>query len=145
MAFRISTDLKNYLVDKGVIEMLAGTTGTDGSANLKIYTNSQPTSADDGTAGTLDGTFGTLLCEIKGISWSAGTGGTGSFTTSGFKGTAVTNGTAGWARLEMVNDQGTCGVDGDCGTSAGNVFTINVSNIVVDQVVQILSSDIYMA
>lgn len=145
MAFRISTDLKNYLVDKGVIEMLAGTTGTAGTACLKIYTGTQPASADEGNAGTLSGTYGTLLCEIAGISWSAGTGGTGSFTTSGFSGTAVTSGTAGWGRLENVNDQGTCRVDGDVGTSGGNVFTINVSNITAGEVVSIVTSDIYMA
>jgi len=146
MAFRISTPLKNYLVDKGVVEMLAGTTGTAGTGCLRIYTGTQPGSADEGSAGTLSGTYGTLLCEIAGISWSAGTGGTGVFTsTSGFLGTAVTTGTAGWGRLEAVNAQGTCRVDGDVGTSGGNVFTINVSSIVAGQVVSILSSDIYMA
>ena len=145
MAFRISTDLKNFLCNTGVVAQLAGTSGTAGTGILRIYTGTQPSGADEGTAGTLDGTFGTMLVKITGIGWSAATTGTSSFATSGYNGTAVTSGTAGWARLECVNSNGTCRVDGDCGTSGANVFTINIKTITAGQVVRVVSSDIYMA
>lgn len=148
MALRMSTGLRNTLCNQGVVSQLAGTAGTSGAgtANLRIYTGSQPTLADDGTAGTLAGSFGTFLCEIGNIGWVAATSGTASFlSTAGFTGTAYTSGTAGWARLETVNANGTCRIDGDVGTAGTHTFTIDVIDITKDGVVSLLSADIYMA
>jgi len=145
MAFRISLPLANYLTNT-VVDLLAGTQGTSGTANLKIYTGNQPASADLGSSGTLSGTYGTFLCEISGICWTSATSGTAYLASgSGFAGTAVESGTAGWARMECVNAQGTCRVDGDCGTAPGTVFTINSAVLTQDGIATLMSADIYMA
>lgn len=139
MAFRMSNDLKNVLCNSGVVNQLAGTDGTDGTASLNIYNGTQPASGDDGTAGT-------LLCTISNIGWTAATAGTASFAnTAGYTGTASATGTAGWGRMETVNENGTCRVDGDIGTSGANVFTINNASLTEGGVVTLLSADIYMA
>lgn len=147
MAFRMSNDLKNHLCNTGVVSIMAGTTGTNGTARLYIYSGTQPSSATSGTVGTLGGTFGTCLCIIPNIGWSAATMGTSALANgAGYTGTAVTSGTAGWARLESVNaTAGTYRIDGDVGTSGANVFTINVLNIVDGEAITLNSANIYMA
>lgn len=152
MALKLSTDLKNYIVNKGIIQQMAGFAGTAGTAVLNIYSGSQPASAD-GTAS------GVLLCTISGIGWglhgSAGSIGTTSGTaalasTAGYVGTAVTSGTAGWARLEtfgtnFTGSAGTFRIDGDIGTSGVATFIID-SNIVTGGVpVTLLTAPVYMA
>jgi hypothetical protein len=145
MALRISTDLKNFLCNTGVITQLAGTTGTAGTACIYFYNGTQAGNADNGTAGTLSGTFGSCLCIISGVAWSAGTSGTAYLASSSYAGTAVGTGTASWARAECVNANGTCRIDGDVGTSSANVFAINVSSLTAGGVVTLVSADIYMA
>jgi hypothetical protein len=139
MAFRLSTPLKNELVNESMVKKMAGTNGTAGTASLRIYTGTQPTSADDATSGT-------ILCSILGIGWSSGTSGTAVFASStGYYGTAVTSGVAGWARMETINATGTCRIDGDVGISQNNVFTINSASLVSGGVVTLLSADIYVS
>lgn len=146
MAFRMSTALKDYLCTAGIVVPMAGAVGDSGTAHLYIYTNTQPASADEGTAGTLAGTYGTLLCQIIGIAWTSATGGTCALANAtGYYGTTETAGTAGWARLECVNDKGTCRIDGNIGTGAGNVFTINQSIFsTAGQIITLTSASIYM-
>lgn len=137
MAFRMSTDLKNALCLE-VMTLFAGTSGTAGTAQLTIMAGSQPGSADSsGTGGT--------LCVISGIGWNATTTGTAGLASSAYVGTAGTSGTAGWARLETINSSGTCRIDGDVGTAAGNVFTINVNSFSSGGEISLTSADIYMA
>jgi hypothetical protein len=144
MALRLSTDLKNYLVNQGIVKQLAGTMGTGGTAVLKIYTGSQPASADDATSGT-------LLCTIIGIGWGGSNGtrgatsGTATFgTDGGYTGTASATGTAGWARMETVGtgytgSSATHRIDGDCGTGATCAFIINSVSITSAGAVSVLS------
>jgi len=65
MAFRTSLDLKNAIC-LSVLTLMAGTSGTAGTASLTIMAGAQPASADvDGTGGT--------LCVITGIGWGTTT------------------------------------------------------------------------
>jgi hypothetical protein len=147
MALKYSTDLKNYIVNKGVVAALAGTCGTGGTASLKVYTGSQPANADAGTSGT-------LLCTITGIGWGASTGttsGTAALaSSSGHSGIATATGTAGWARLETVatgydGAAATFRIDGDVGTSGTCAFVINSVSINSGGVVTLLTSPVSMA
>jgi len=147
MALKLSTDLKNYIVNQGIVKVMAGTMGTGGTTVMNIYTGSQPTSADAGTSGT-------LLCTIIGIGWGGSNGtigatsGTTAFGTSvGYTGTAATTGTAGWARLETVGtgytgSAATFRIDGDVGTGATCAFVINSVAITAAGAVTILSAPI---
>lgn len=146
MAFRMSTSLKDYLCTAGIVTNFAGTTGTGGTGVLYIYTNSQPASADEGACGTLSGTFGTILAVISGIGWSTALTGTCAFATAGgYSSTSRTAGTAGWARLECLNDNGTCRIDGNVGTGLGNVWTINQAIFSTNgETVTLVSADVYM-
>lgn len=137
MAFRMSTGLKNALCLE-VLTLMAGTSGTAGTASLTIMAGTQAASADDaGTGGT--------LCVITGIGWNTATSGTSALAGMAYTGTAGTSGTAVWARLECINDSGTCRIDGDVGTAAGNVFTINVNSFSSGGLITLTAADIYMA
>lgn len=138
MALRMSLDIKNALC-LDVLTYMAGTSGTGGTASLKIIAGSQPATADvDGTGGT--------LCVISNIGWGTTTSGTASFATAGgYSGTAGSTGTPGWARLETINSSGTCRIDGDVGTAGTNTFTINVNNITEDGVVTLTAANIYLS
>ena len=145
MALRLSTDLKNYIISKGIAEAMAGTCGTSGTASLNIYNGTQPATGDSGTAGT-------LLCTISGIAWGVNTGATtsgtaGLATTAGYAGTAVATGTAGWGRMETVatrydGSAGTFRIDGDCGTAATCIFQINVAAIQSGGLVTLLTNQL---
>lgn len=148
MATKLSTDLKNYIVNQTVNQM-SGTTGTGGTCVLKIYTGSQPANAD-GTAS------GTLLVTISGVAWgtigSAGTIGAtaGTAALSGTcSNTAATDGTAGWGRMETFGtgfhgSAGTFRVDGDVGTGGTCTFIINSVVISAGNTVTLLTAPIYL-
>jgi hypothetical protein len=133
MALRLNDGLRNYIVDKGVIQALGA-----GTAALKVYTGTQP-----GTAGFTSGTC-RLIVTISSLDWTAGTGGTGTLKVGPFTGTASTDGTAGWARLY----DGTTGtayiIDGGCGTANSNQFVIDNDIISKDAVVTLTSATIIM-
>jgi len=137
MAFRMSNDAKNALCGS-VITMFAGTVGSDGTATLFIREGTQPNTADEnGTGGT--------LCVITGIGWNEATSGTAGLNSgTGYAGTAERSGTAGWGRLECINEFGTCRIDGDVGTSFYNVFTINNPVFTSGGLATLLSANIYM-
>ena len=146
MALRFSTDLKNYIVNKGVVVQMAGTWGTAGTAEIKIYTGSQPASADSEATGT-------LLCTIISIGWSDGVGATGGTAglanTAGYTGTAATTGTAGWARIQRVGtgfsgSAATHRIDGDVGTASTCTFVINSASITAGGTVTLLTAPVSM-
>lgn len=130
MALRLSTDLKNYIINQGIVKQMAGTMGTGGTASINLYTGSQPASADSGTSGT-------LLATIIGIGWGGSNGTIGSTqglvafgTAGGYTGTAATSGTIGWARMECVGtgftgSAATHRIDGEVGTAATCTFVVN--------------------
>jgi hypothetical protein len=141
----MSTDLKNYVINQGVIKQMAGTMGTGGTASLKIYTGSQPASADSATSGT-------LLCTISNIAWGGSNGTIGATSgttdlasTAGYSGTAATGGVAGWGRMEafgtgFTGSAGTFRIDGDVGTAATCTFVINSVNVANGGVVTLLTA-----
>jgi len=147
MALQFSTDAKNYIVNQALVDAIAGTCGTGGTASLNIYTGAQPANADAATSGS-------LLCTISSIGWTATTGttsGTAALAnTAGYSGTATDTGTAGWARLQTVGAgydgaAATFRIDGDVGTGATCVFVINTPSINTGGVVTLLTAPISMA
>ena len=124
----------------GLIKGLAGTTGVDGTAQFHLYTfagvdGTMPTSADDGTVGT-------LLCSFGTVNWSAGTGGTGALYTTAF-GTAHAFGTVGWGRFRTTQGDGsTICLDGTVGTGGSNAFVVNSEVIAVGGVVTLTSANL---
>jgi hypothetical protein len=147
MALKLSTDLKNYLVNQGIVKQMAGTIGTGGTCVLKIYTGSQPSSADSEPSGA----NGTMLCQIINIGWGGSNGTIGATSgtaahgsnAAGYTGTAAETGTAGWARLETfgTNSHGSAAtfrIDGDVGVS-GNTFVIDSVSITASAPVTLLT------
>ena len=72
MALRLNTDLKNYIINQGIVHKMAGTMGTTGTASIKIYGGTQPVSADTDPSGT--SASGLLLCTIINIGWGGSNG-----------------------------------------------------------------------
>ena len=150
MALRISRDLKNYIINQGVIEQMAGTIGTGGSAVINIYTGTQPADADTEPTGT----SGTLLCEIINIGWGGSNGTVGATSgtvcassAGGFAGTAVVTGTAGWARMRTygTNSFGSAGtytIDGEVGTASTCTFVINSVSVTNAQSVTLVTTSL---
>lgn len=134
MAFKMNANMKNYLITQGMINQMAGTSGIAGTASLNIYSGTQPANADAGTSGT-------LLCTIPNIGWNTATAGSSAlFGTC--SGTAGITGTAGWARMNTVNANGTFCMDGEIGTAGTNTFVINAASISAADVVNLLSVNI---
>jgi len=150
MALKINTDMKNYIVNQGIVKQLAGTMGTGGTASITIYTGDQPSDADTAPSGT----FGTILCSIINIGWGGSNGtrgatsGTISFGTSGgYTGTAVETGTAGWARFQRIGtgytgSAATFRMDGDVGTASTCTFVIDSVEITATGAVNILTCNL---
>ena len=134
MAFKMNANAKDYLINQGIINQIAGTSGTSGTATLNIYSGTQPTNADTGTNGT-------LLCTVGNIGWNTATAGSSALTGTN-SGTASIAGTAGWARMTTVNTNGTFCMDGEIGTAGTSTFIINNTVIVASDVVKLLSANI---
>ena len=155
MALKLSSDLKNYIINAAIIKQLCGTLGTGGTGQIIIYSGSQPTDADQATNGS-------ALCYIGGtaglgVGWG-GTGGANTTTgatagtagiasTAGYVGTAINTGIAGWARFQCfgTNFLGTAAtfrLDGDVGTASTCVFVINSTSIVAGALVTLLAAPI---
>lgn len=123
MAVRFGTLLRNTILNN-IISSLGAS-----AAQLKIYTGTQPASAEDAATGT-------LLVTITTIGWNAAAGGSADIT--GTKtGTAVATGTAGWARLSNTGD--TQRIDGSVGTT-GTDFIIDNTSISSGGVVALTSA-----
>ncbi len=135
MAFQTNISMKNAVVNN-VVTLLAGTSGTAGTASLTIRAGDQPSAESAGTGGT--------LCVITGIGWNAATAGTSALAGT-YSGTAGSTNTPGWARLETINSSGTCRVDGGVGTASTSTFVINVATITEDGEVKLTSANIYLS
>lgn len=121
---RFSLSLRN-----AVANAVKDTIG-DTASLLRIYTGTQPATADTAPSGT-------LLCEIPLTSGFINA--TAGFTELAFTaevGTAVASGTAGWAR--WCDSSGTVAVDGSVGT-AGTDFIISPASIVDTEDVTVTS------
>lgn len=147
MALKLSTDLKNYIISNGIVDAMAGTCGTAGTASLKVYSGAQPANADAAATGT-------LLVTIASLGWTDATGciaGTASLAgTVSYTGTAGTTGTAGWARLETVSvgyngTAATFRIDGGVGTASTQTFVINSVAIATGGIVTLLTAPISLS
>lgn len=132
MAVRLSASLANSLAD-AVDDAINGGTG---AATLKIYTGSQPATADTAASGTLLATF-----TLNDPAFGAASGGT--ITLAGTPKTvaAAATGTAGWFRIETSTPTNV--LDGSVGTS-GNQINLNTTSITSGVNVTITSGTITM-
>lgn len=111
MTIKLDADLRNYIVDTGVV-------GAIGSADLKIYSGAQPANADAAVTGT-------LLCTITLQGFGAAATGAAVASALPIAGTANATGTAGYARIVT----GAYALDGTVATNGGD-FTINTLSLV---------------
>jgi len=93
-----------------------------GAAVVKIYTGSQPASANDAASGTL-----LITWTMSDPAFGSASGGTVTAASMPKSANAVASGTAGWGRLE--DSSGNAVADGDVGTS-GTVFVVSSTTIV---------------
>jgi hypothetical protein len=130
MAVRLSANLANSLAD--AIDSFLGNAGT-----IKIYTGTQPATADTAASGTLLATF---TLGSPGFGNASG----GVITLSGTPLTvaAVATGTAGWFRI-WKSDGTTAVLDGSVGTS-GHQINLNTTSITSGVNVTITSGTITM-
>lgn len=101
-----------------------------GVAHLRIYTGSQPASADSAAAGTL------LVTIILVAGWSNDGAQTTYAPVGGTAGTAIGTGSAGWGRLSDPDDLNR--IDGTVGTS-GTEFIIDSTIIGAGMPVKLLT------
>lgn len=132
MAVRLSVSLANDLANAVNTAVNAGS----GAGTLKIYTGTQPATADDTATGTLLATF-TLSDPAFGSASS------GTITLAGTPKTvaAGNTGTAGWFRIETSTP--TKVLDGAVGTS-GQQINLNTTSITSGVNVTITSGTITM-
>lgn len=110
-----------------------------GSGTISIYTGTQPASADDAATGTL---LVSIVVPDATTMWAAASNGARVKTAAAATGTAVSSGTAGWARFTKT----TASVDGSVtATGAGGNFTIDNTSIVSAMVYSITGATITAA
>lgn len=132
MAVRLSVALANTLANAVDDEVNGGA----GDGTLKIYSGTQPATADDAASGTLLATF-TLEATAFGAASS------GTITLAGVPMTvaAGNSGTAGWFRIEQSDGDNV--LDGSVGTS-GSQINLNTTSITSGVNVTITSGTITM-
>ena len=106
-----------------------------GPWTLRIYTGSQPASADSSPSGT-------LLLQISNVYFASPSSGSMSLDSfyAPYQATASASGTAGWGRLEDSNGYR---IDGTVGTS-GQQFNISSTSLTNGQLVTLNSCTITM-
>lgn len=123
MATRLSTASRNAAAN-AVVDQL------DSGGTLRIYTGSQPASAEDSPTGD-------LLAEITLPSPTFGAASNGVATANSIDpGEGEDDGTAGWFRA--VDDNGDTVLDGSCGTSAADMI-LNTTSISLGVEIEIVS------
>ena len=128
MAVRLSAALANAIDDA----VNAGTAGT-----IKIYTGTQPATADTAASGTLLATF-----TLADPAFGASSGGTITLNSTPLTVAAAASGTAGWFRMESNGPTVTV-LDGSVGTS-GHQINLNTTSITLGVNVTITSGTITM-
>lgn len=134
MATRLATATRNAACD-AVVDLLDG---GPAAGTIKIYTGTQPTTANDAVAGT-------LLATITLADPAFGAAATGAATLSGtpLSATGVAAGTAGWARL--ADSTGATVMDGSVtATGGGGQIELATTTISVGVTVQITSGTVTM-
>jgi len=138
MAIRLSTGLRNQLLDTGSLKTIFT------NAKLEYFTGAQPASADDAATGTklltidnttginfeptaVNGTLSKLATEV----WSA---------------TAANSGTAGWFRLSSLADANAASttlprIDGSIGTFGADL-NLSSTNIVAGATETVTAFDV---
>ena len=125
---RIPTATRNAVVD--AVTALVGSTGT-----LKIYSGSQPASANDAASGT-------LLATVTMGAWGSASAGTAAGADPVSVNAAAT-GTAGWFRA--ASSGGTTVFDGDVtATGGGGTMTLSSTSLVSGNPVDITSVTVTM-
>jgi len=126
MTTRLSAAIRNAMQNQVSLGVDAGT----GPGTIKVYSGSQPATADTAASGT-------LLVTITLNDPSFGASASGVITADVDPiptGTAVATGTAGWARV--ADSDGLAVVDGSVAASGGD-FTISTTSITSGQVVNL--------
>lgn len=131
MAVRLSASLANDLANAIKTAVDAGAAG-----KIKIYTGSQPATADTAVSGTLLATF-----TLSDPSFGAASGGVITLAGVPLTVAAAATGTAGWFRLMTSADASV--LDGSVGTS-GNQINLNTTSITSGVNVTITSGTITM-
>lgn len=114
MAVRLSASLANTLAD--AVDTALGNAGT-----IKIYTGTQPVTADTAESGTLLATF-----TLGSPGFGSASSGTITLLDVPITVAAVATGTAGWFRMET--SAGSNILDGSVGTS-GNQINLNTTAV----------------
>lgn len=132
MAVRLSADLANNLANAIDDDVNAGS----GAGTIKIYTGSQPATADTTATGTLLATF-----TLGDPAFGAAAGGVITLNGTPLTVAAAATGTAGWFR--MADSDNNPVLDGSVGTS-GNQINLNTTSITSGVNVTITSGTITM-
>ena len=128
MPLRLPTGTRNSIVD--AVTALVGSTGT-----LKIYSGSQPATANDAASGT-------LLATVTMGAWGAASSGTANGADPVSVNASAT-GTAGWFRA--ASSGGTTVFDGDVtATGGGGVMTLSSTALTSGNPVDITSVTVTM-
>lgn len=125
MATRLPTGVRNAMVDAAVDLADAGA----GAGEVRVYTGTQPASANNAASGTLLVTF-----TLSDPAFGAAASGSASGASMPKSATAAATGTAGWARV--VDSNGNAVYDGSVATSGGD-FTIDNTSITSGQTVNL--------
>lgn len=134
MATRIATATRNAACDAVVDLLDAGSAG----GTIKLYTGTQPTTAEDAATGTLLATV-----TMSDTAFGASSSGAATLAGTPLSGTGVAAGTAGWARLADSN--GATVLDGSVtATGGGGQVELATTAVSVGATVQITSGTITM-
>lgn len=134
MATRLPTAARNAACDAVVDLLDAGS----GAATLKLYTGTQPATANDPVAGTLLATI-----TLSDPAFGAASSGVAPLAGTPLSGTGVAAGTAGWARL--ADSTGATVLDGSVtATGGGGQIELATTTISVGVTVQITSGTVTM-
>lgn len=134
MAVRLSVSLANALAN-AVDDTVNGGTS---AGTIKIYTGSQPATADTAATGTLLATF-----TLQDPAFGAASGGVITLAGVPLTVAAVATGTAGWFRMESNGGATLSVLDGSVGTS-GNQINLNTTSITSGVNVTITSGTVTM-
>lgn len=134
MTTRLATTTRNSACD-AVIDLLDVGSG---AGTIKIYTGTQPVSANDGASGTLLATI-----TLSDPAFGAAASGVATMAGTPLSGTGVAAGTAGWARL--ADSTGATVLDGTVtATGGGGQIELATTTVSVGVTVQITSGTVTM-